>query len=191
MVKIQSTYSGKNGHTHSKTKSRVLFRIQTTKDVSNTATADTWVIAFTYPNKMPPVRLPMECHMFLKENRLHLKCSCLNDPLFPAFTSMASYAHGPLTGIVSQILIYPAASIGSLDQFTLQVLITREGYCSALCCLTWVYEALGLYGCGWAFVQGAGSKLKPGAGFPLSVASLGSLWGCLMSCQSGGGRGRS
>lgn len=109
-------YSGKNGHTYSKPKSRVLFMILIELPwMSDLAIAGTWVIAFTYPNEMPPVRFPVECHAFLKENRLHLKCSCLNDPLFPVFTSMASYAHRPLTGIMSQILIYPAASIGSLD----------------------------------------------------------------------------
>lgn len=64
---------------------------------------------------MTPVKFPIECHAFLKENTLHFKCSCLNGPLFPVFTSMASYTHGPLTVMVSQILIYPAAATGSLD----------------------------------------------------------------------------
>lgn len=117
--KNSSTYNWKIGHTYTQPppKSRVLFTIK----LSNRgwqeylAIADAWVVAFTCLNIMAPVRFPVECHTFLKKNRLHFKCSCLNDPLFPVFTSTASYAHGPLTVTVPQILIYPAAATGSPD----------------------------------------------------------------------------
>lgn len=56
VAKNQSTYSGKNGHTQSKPKSRVLSMIQIELPwMSYLAIADIWVVAFIYPNEMPPV----------------------------------------------------------------------------------------------------------------------------------------